>query len=86
MWFDSRIANEAFRVSNRGWKALCRGRIPNERRIILDGPVDQLEDRHIGIVEAWGSNPHRSIIPEEDSASIKRFFVPGSYRYAGSGN
>lgn len=30
---------------------------------LRSGPVDQLEDRHFGIVEAWGSNPHRSNEP-----------------------
>ena len=28
---------------------------------LMRGPVDQLEDRHLGMVEASGSNPDRSI-------------------------
>ncbi len=30
--------------------------------IHIRGPVDQLEDRHLGMVEVSGSNPDRSII------------------------
>ena len=29
---------------------------------LMRGPVDQLEDRHLGMVEASGSNPDRSIL------------------------
>ncbi|GEM_PF-5438005 len=37
------------------------------------GPVDQLEDRHLGMVEVPGSNPGRSINPKINFKNLKNF-------------